>query len=88
MYLRRFSSGITMLALSLFVGIGFIMSLVLHIINATFGVAILLAVLALLIWLVVDIFAMPGMLHADRQRVEEEVTKEIIAGRGGGEKQD
>ncbi len=71
-----------MLALSLFVGIGFIMSLVLHVINATFGVAIGLVVLALLIWLVVDIFTMPGMLHADRQRVEEEVAKEIVVRRG------
>lgn len=82
-YLGRFRSGIAMLALALFIAIGFILSLALHIIGPELGVAIGLAILAVLIWLVVDIFRLPVMLYDDRQRVEEEVMMEIVAGRAG-----
>ncbi|MDD5127137.1 MAG: NINE protein [Dehalococcoidales bacterium] len=71
-YLGRFRSGMVMLILAVFVITGFIMSLVFHVIGPLYGTAIGLAILVLLIWPFVDIFLLPGMLRAERERVEEE----------------
>ena len=72
-----------MSAIALFIMLGFILSLALHIINALFGFAIGLAIIAILIWFVVDIFLIPGMLRRDRQQIEKEVLREMVAKRGG-----
>ena len=72
-----------MTAISLFIMLGFILSLVFHIISAILGMAIGLAIVAIIIWFVVEIFLIPGMLRRDRQQIEKEVLREMAARRGG-----
>ena len=80
-YLGHFRSGIVVLSLDLFIIVGFVLSLTFHIINAVFGTAIGLAIVAVLLWFVVDIFLLPLMLRRDRLLVQAEVMKELIAQR-------
>ena len=82
-YLGRFRSGIVILSIDLFIGVGFVLSLALHIINALFGFAVGLAIITILVWFVVDIFLIPVMLRRDRRQLAEEVRRELVVERGG-----
>ena len=64
-YLGYFRSGLIMLAIAAYIALGFVLSLVFHLINAPYGITIGLAILAILVWYISDIFRMPGMVGRD-----------------------